>query len=542
MVAIRPFAILALLSLGTAVVGRASGTSTNPILPGFHPDPSICRAGDDYYLVTSSFEWFPGVPIFQSRDLVHWNPIGHVLARPSNLDLDGVECSGGIYAPTLRYHDHRFYMITTLIGAAKAKGNFVVTADNPRGPWSDPHWIKNAEGIDPSLFFDDDGRAYYCGNGRPKTMVNDKHRIIWIQELDLQSWTLTGPRGELDSAEYFASGKLGPVNNFEGPHLYKKDGRYYLMLSHGGTSQNHAVSIWSGPGPLDPFLEANPANPIVTHRGDHPDGITCTGHADLVQTSAGEWWMVLLGVRSNTGYTNMGRESFLVPVDWSGKWPVVNPNGRKARVENEVPLPRLPLSAERAQSVRDNFENTPLGPQWNWIRTPHTPWWSLTDRPGWLTLHLRPEQVLDKSNPSFVGMRQEQARCEASTRLDFMPVATECAGLAVLRSRTAAFQLVVEVQDGRRVVAVYENARRIAMQSLASNPTELKITLNGPRLAFLYSTAPNTWEQLTALETTLLANAPDGRFTGTFVGVYASSRGQASTATASFDWFEYRNL
>lgn len=539
---LRKLLIPAALGLAITGPGHAQGTFANPILPGFHPDPSICRVGDDYYLVTSSFEWFPGVPLFHSRDLVHWEQVGHVLARSGNLDLEGVECSGGIYAPTLRYHDHRFYLITTLIGTAHHNGNFIVTAEDPRGPWSDPHWIDHAEGIDPSLFFDDDGRVYYCGNGRPKNMVSDKHRLIWIQELDLKNWTLTGPRGELDSAAYFASGTLGSVNNFEGPHLYKKGGRYYLMLSHGGTSQNHAVSIWSGAGPLGPFTEANPANPVVTHRGDHPDGITCTGHADLVQTPAGEWWMVLLGVRSNTGHSNMGRESFLVPVDWSGPWPVVNPHGRIGRVEGELPRPNLPREAESVAPVRDEFTAAALGPRWTWIRTPRQTWWSLAVRPGWLTVQLRPEAVLDKANPSFIGVRQEQPRCEASTRIDFRPTTeSECAGLALLRSRSAAFQLVVELQDGRPAVSVYENARRLATHPLSAHPADLRIAIDGPRLEFSYAEEPQVWKPLAALSTETLASAADGRFTGTFVGVYASSRGQASAASAAFDWFEYRN-
>ena len=186
----------------------------NPILKGFYPDPSICRVGEDYYLVTSSFEYYPGIPIFHSRDLAHWEQIGHVLDRPSQLNLDSVRVSGGVYAPTIRYNKGIYYVINTLIGKG---GNYYVTATNPAGPWSDPIWLDDSPGIDPSLFFDDNGKVYYTGNGRPlENAPESKKRHIWLQELDLNSKKLVG-----DKKIILVEGALHDAQSAEAPHLYK---------------------------------------------------------------------------------------------------------------------------------------------------------------------------------------------------------------------------------------------------------------------------------------------------------------------------------
>lgn len=533
---------LILLSLFALLLGSARAqpapTYTNPIIPGFNPDPSLCRVGDDYYLATSTFEYFPGVPIYHSRDLVNWEIIGHALHRPAQLDLTGVECSNGIYAPTLRYHAGTYYMITTLVGATGRKGNFIVTAKNPAGPWSDPHWIENAPGIDPSLFFDEDGRAYYCGNGRPQTLVHEKHRLIWIQEIDLQEWKLFGPRTELDSGPYFANQQLGPVNNFEGPHLYRKDGLYYLMLSHGGTSLNHTVSIWMSPSPLGPW-EGNPANPILTHRADHPPGLTSTGHADLVQTQNGEWWLVALGVRSETAKSPMGRETLLAPVDWSGRWPIVSPGTKPGRIQFEHARPNLP-PAPAQRPRREEFTGSSLDLHWNFIRTPVMRWWDLQARAGWLRLSLRPEEITELAQPTFLGQRITATDFQVTTRVDLPnPSGKECAGLAVLRARDSTWLLVVESQGEARVAAVYANGISQATWALASAASvELRITGSEGQLDFAVAGSDGAWQQLVRLPAEKLATASGGRFTGSMAGLYASARGANSTSTADFDWFE----
>ena len=289
----------------------------NPLLPGFYPDPSIVRVGDDFYMVTSSFSFFPGVPIFHSRDLAHWEQIGHVLDRPSQLPLGADWISGGIFAPTLRFHDGVFYMITTNVDHG---GNFIVTAEDPAGPWSEPHWIEGAVGIDPSLFWDDDGKAYYTGTGTGDM----RHNHIWISEIDLQEFRLVGEKKDI----WGGSQVLAWCP--EAPHLYKKDGWYYLLIAEGGTEHFHAVTIARSKEVMGEYTGYD-GNPIMTHRhlGMQAE-IANTGHADIVQLQDGSWYMVMLASRPYGGYhKNMGRETFIAPMIWENGWPVVCPGTGK---------------------------------------------------------------------------------------------------------------------------------------------------------------------------------------------------------------------
>ena len=329
-------------------------TFRNPILPGFYPDPSICRVGEDYYLINSTFEYFPGLPIFHSRDLVHWRQIGHVLTRPSQLNLDGIRPSGGLYAPTLRCHQGTFYVINTMIDGKAERGNFIVTAPDITGPWSDPHWIDDAPGIDPSLLFDDDGRAWYVGNRHAPLAGHPDHCEIWLQELDLQTFQLLGEKIVL------WDGALKMANWAEGPHIYKINGLYYLMIAEGGTAHEHSVTIARSAQITGPY-EPNLRNPILTHRHlglNFP--IVGTGHADLVETQAGEWWLVCLAMRPYDGYFyNLGRETFLTPVQWEDGWPVVNPG--VGHVELESPAPNLPEHPWPGLPACDSFEEPDPG-------------------------------------------------------------------------------------------------------------------------------------------------------------------------------------
>ena len=297
-----------------------SRTFRNPILSGFYPDPSICRVGGDYYLVTSTFEYFPGLPIFHSRDLVHWQQIGHVLDRPSQLPLDGIRPSGGLYAPTIRYSHGVFYVINTLVDGTTRSGNFIVTTTDPAGPWSEPTWLDNAPGADPSLFFDEDGRVWYTGNRMAQNSQFEGHTEVWLQELDLATLSLIG------EPQVIWDGAVRGAVWAEASHIYKIDGRYYLLAAEGGTAHHHAVCVARSDVITGPY-EGNRGNPILTHRHlglDYP--IVGTGHADLVDTPSGEWWMVLLAMRPYGGYYyNLGRETFLAPVRWEDGWPIVSP-------------------------------------------------------------------------------------------------------------------------------------------------------------------------------------------------------------------------
>lgn len=537
-------AICAAVFFCTFRIGAAAdqeSLATNPVIPGFNPDPSVCRAGDDYYLATSSFEYFPGVPIYHSRDLAHWEMVGHALSTREQLDLTGVRPSGGIFAPTLRFHNGVFYMINVLIGSPLHKGIFVVTATDPAGPWSMPHWIEGARGIDPSLFFDDDGTAWLCANRSPEKKVHDKHREIWIQKLNLETFQLEGPEGTLDSGPYFANGRLGSVNNFEAPHLYKKNGWYYLMLSHGGTSLNHAVSIWRSKSPLGHW-EENPSNPILTHRGEHPSGLTCTGHADLVEIGDGTWWMVLLGVRDDKGKSPMGRETFLTPVDWSGPWPLVNPGSHSGRVDLLFTPPKLATSPVLPPGFKTDFKESVLSKQWNFIRTPRSDQWELKNRLGWLTLRLGPEQLTGDGQPGFLGIRVTQPSFRAETRVDFQPWdESGCAGLAILRSPTACFLLVIERKGEDRVASVYQGIDLRALMTIpGQGPIDLSMDLKNNLLTFSVREQSGEWKALLQeLDASTLSTDEGGRFTGSMIGLYGSSRGKISEESSSFDFFDY---
>lgn len=270
---------LLFLLLFFCVLSQMAQGYKNPVIPGFYPDPSVCRVGNDYYLVTSSFEYFPGVPVFHSKDLINWKQIGHCLTRDSQLNLDKCYFSAGIYAPTIRYHDGVFYMVTTNVSGS---GNFYVSATDPAGEWSDPIWVKQG-GIDPTLFWDDDGTCYFMSNGGFEGGTA-------ISKIDIAT-------GKLLSEPVTVW--LGEGGRFpEAPHIYKKDGYYYLLIAEGGTEYAHAVTIARSKNIFGPY-ESCPSNPILTHskRSAQNSPIQGVGHADLIQAHDGSWWAVFLGFR-----------------------------------------------------------------------------------------------------------------------------------------------------------------------------------------------------------------------------------------------------
>ncbi|GAA4602185.1 hypothetical protein BJY16_004160 [Actinoplanes octamycinicus] len=285
--------------------------SFDPIIAGFHPDPTVCRVGADYYLATSSFEYVPGVPLFHSRDLASWRQIGHILTRPGQLDPDELSPSRGIFAPTLRYHGGRFWMVTTNTSRMMS-GQLIVHAADPAGPWSDPVHVSGAIGIDPDLAWDEAGNCYltYASYGMAAPAGITQVRILPATGTELSDHYPVWP----------GSGLVHP----EGPHLYRIDGLWYLMLAEGGTERGHAVTIARGPAPEGPFT-ACPGNPILSHRSTgHP--VQNTGHADLVQAADGRWWAVHLGVRprgTTPHFHVLGRETFLARVDWTDGWPAL---------------------------------------------------------------------------------------------------------------------------------------------------------------------------------------------------------------------------
>ncbi len=517
-----------------------SQTYQNPIIPGFYPDPSICRVKDDYYLITSSFEYFPGLPIFHSRDLVNWRQIGHVLDRPTQLPLDGIRPSGGLYAPTIRFHEGKFYVINTLVDGQGENGNFIVTATNPAGPWTDPYWLEDAPGIDPSLFFDDDGRNWFCGNRIPPSGEEYiGHREIYLQELDLGNMQLMGIKYSL------WDGAVKQNLHAEAPHIYKFNGYYYLMIAEAGTGHNHAVTIARSKQISGPY-EINHRNPILTHRHlglNYP--IVGTGHADLVETQNGEWWIVCLGMRPYGGYFyNLGRETFLAPVIWDDGWPVVAPCSGKVSFDGVAP--NLPEQRWAVEPACDNFDGKLLAYQWNFIRTPRDIFWSLSDRPGFLQISLRPETLKERLNPSFIGRRQQHINFAANLAMEFKPVhENECAGLVLLQNDDYQIRCVVTLnKDGDTIVRLIRRKAGIDQSlhehMITSGRIYLKVEAREQAYQFLVGNQIMKWYPLgNPVDGRVLSTPVAGGFTGAYIGMYASSNGKSSKNKAYFDWFEY---
>jgi xylan 1,4-beta-xylosidase len=518
-----------------------SKTFRNPILPGCYPDPSICRAGDDYYMVTSTFEYFPGLPVFHSRDLVNWHQIGHVLDRPSQLPLEGVPASAGLYAPTIRFSQGMFYVINTLVDGKTKSGNFIVTATDPAGPWSEPHWLESTSGIDPSLFFDEDGRVWYSGTRLKTDGQYEGHTEIWLQELDLKSMCLIGEQYVL------WDGAVKGAVWAEAPHIYKVQDRYYLLIAEGGTAHHHAVTVARSTAITGPY-EPNPGNPILTHRHlglDYP--IVGTGHADLVETQTGEWWAVLLAMRPYGGYFyNLGRETFLVPVRWEDGWPLFSPGA--GRVEFTYPVPDLTQHTWPDLPARDDFDEPTLAPYWNSLRTPPDDFLSLSERPGHIRLQLRPQRLSERTNPSFIGRRQQHIHFSAEAALEFTPQTEhEWAGLALVQNNDFHYLFVVSKAAGpvlRLIKRAHGEEQVLAEQSADASKIYLKVEAHEQAYGF-YSTDEYDGDWIAVAEDVdgrLLSTPVAGGFVGAYIAMYASGNGQPSANHADFDWFEYIGL
>jgi len=518
---------------------RDTAEYRNPILSGFYPDPSICRVGADFYLVTSSFAYFPGIPIFHSRDLVHWRQIGHVLDRASQLPLEGAGVSRGLFAPTLRHHHGFFYVACTNVDNG---GNFIATARDPAGPWSEPAWLPDASGIDPSLFFDEgDGRAWYCGTRpAPEGERYSGNWEVWIRELDLGTLSLKG------EARGIWRGALRDCIWPEGPHLYRKDGWYYLLAAEGGTGIDHAISVARSRSLEGPWTGKS-SNPILTHRHLGKDcPIINVGHGDLVDDPNGDWWMVHLASRPYDGCSNLGRETFLVPVAWEDEWPLPCPGA--GRVEERFPTPDLPRFDVEPVPDRDEFDGARLAPHWISLRLPASSFSSLEERPGFLRLRLLPATPREKGAVSYVGRRQLHRSWSARTALEFVPRRPgDAAGLVLFQSEDFHYRIEfardAEGNALRLVVAEGGPDRTLVRRAFDGGAVVLEAEAMGQKLAFRAGPSPNALETLAAgMDGRLLSTERAGGFVGTTIGMFATSGGSPSDGFADFDWFEYKGL
>ena len=468
---------------------------SRPILPGFHPDPSICRVGSDYYLVTSTFEYFPGVPIFHSTDLVTWTQLGNVLDRVSQLPL-GPE-SGGIFAPTLRYHDGRFWMITTQIDRIR-DGHLIVSATSPEGPWSEPVFTAGTVGIDPDLAWDDDGVCHLTW-----TRLSPAGSEITQAQVDpVTGELLTEPKNLWNG-----TGLAHP----EGPHLIRRGDWWYLLVAEGGTERGHAVSVARSRSIDGPF-DGNPANPILSHRSTaHP--VQNTGHADLVERPDGTWAMVYLGVRPRgmtPGFHVNGRETFLAGIDWVDDWPVVD--------EDRFDVPPA------ATSFVDRFDGDALSPRWISPGGPATDIVAhRTD--GGLTL-----RVSSGAQPGFVGVRTQDEEWEADLAVETGDIAL----VVRLDDNHTAFVEATDasVRAGARIggidIQLAESPRPsgdvvLGIRAVAA-PTGLGVS-SGPDVLRLGFVEAGTFTEVASIDGRYTSTEVAGGFTGRVVGISPGARG-----------------
>lgn len=536
--------LAALSLLFAAALSGSTATFRNPVIPGFAPDPSIVRVGGDFYLVNSSFEYFPGLPIYHSRDLVNWELVGHAVADAGSSGLAQAPSSGGLQAATIHHHAGLFYVVCTNIVGPEAR-SFVVTASDPRGPWSHPHHVAGAEGIDPSLFFDDDGRAWWTANRVPPDPAFPGQAEIWLQEFDLATLALKGPRHAL------SRGNSGGIWA-EGPHLYKRGGWYYLLLAEGGTSYEHAVTIAVAKNITGPY-RPSPRNPVLTHRHLSYDApITGVGHADLVELADGRWYAVALGWRRLGGrHAILGRETFLVPVRWEPEretWrtepfdhPVFSPASGK--VEEHYPLPFADRPQAPRRGWRDDFSGEKLGPEWSFRRAPLREFWQL--RPGHgLRLELQPAAIAEGANYSFVGVRQRDFRFTAETRVVLADAGpgTE-AGIVVIQKDDAAVSLTLRSHPAAIELNRWAGGRRTLLGSLAWSGDRARLRVVGDGLDYRFSASPDgaDWQAVgEVLDGRMFSpgELPGFNYTGVHVGLYGSAEG-AEGGRADFTFFRY---
>jgi xylan 1,4-beta-xylosidase len=549
------------------------GTFRNPILAGFYPDPSVTRAGHTFYLVNSTFTYFPGIPIFYSYDLVHWHAIGSVIDRSGQLNFDGLSVSRGVFAPTIRFHNGVFYVISTAVDAG---GNFLSVATKPQGPWSDPIWLPQIEGIDPSLFFDDDGKVYVLNNGPPAGPAKyEGHRAIWIQEFDLGARKLVGPRKVLLNGGVDFSKR--PVW-IEGPHMYRHDGWYLLMCAEGGTSTQHSEVVLRARSPWGPF-KPFAGNPILTQRdlpAQRANPIANAGHADLVEAVDGRWWAVFLASRPYDGiHYNTGRETFLLPVTWRDGWPLILSQGREipyapaAPQDSEVSIgPLGPATAGHGAKDpatsgnlrwRDEFDSPVLSKQWLFVRVPKLSWADLARRPGWLTINALRVPLDSLQNMSFLARRQQHLSFDASTELEIPAAPGVSAGMAAFQNENywyflgvrrhpvggggapvSRVELFLEKRAGNKTGTVAAApldevaalggasgqgvAHDDASHQVAATAARIKLEIvgNGSDYSFYFDPDGSGWKPLLEhADGTILSTDVAGGFVGAMVGPYA---------------------
>jgi xylan 1,4-beta-xylosidase len=523
------------------------GTIKNPILRGFNPDPSILRVGDDYYIATSTFEWYPGVQIHHSKDLIHWRLLTHPLTRRSQLDMTGNPTSGGIWAPCLSYDKGTFYLIYTDVKTWQANykdcTNYLTTATNIEGPWSEPIFL-NSSGFDASLFHDDDGRKWLVNMLWDHRKGRNPFAGILLQEYSPEEKRLVGPIKNIFQGT--------PIGLVEGPHLYKRNGYYYLLTAEGGTQYEHAATM-ARSTKIDGPYEVDPENPILTSNRRPELALQKAGHASIVETQTGEWYMVhLCGRPVKELRCNLGRETSIQRCQWTedGWFQLENGTNSPQVVAVGPQIPEHPFPAEPA---RDDFNNPELSVHYATLRVlPDSTWLSLTEHPGYLRLRGR-ESLNSRHSQSLVVRRMQAFHCEASTCVEFEPETfQQMAGLVAFYEVDNYYYLRIS----RDEMAGKSLAILTSIDGRTDEPLEdevsiegwdkcyLKVEINREQMQFYYSADGQSWEKIgPVLDASTLADEFAGKlkFTGSMLGVCVQDL-SGRKKNADFDFFEYREL
>ncbi|CAG5001152.1 Non-reducing end alpha-L-arabinofuranosidase BoGH43A [Dyadobacter sp. CECT 9275] len=521
----------------------------NPVLTGFYPDPSVVQVGTDYYLVNSTFSYFPGIPVFHSKDLKNWKQIGNVIDRPSQMDFMGEKLTRGLFAPAISFHNGTYYVTCTDIDH---DGNFIVTSRNPAGPWSNPVRVPQVRGIDPSLFFDEDSKDYivYNSDAPERKPLYPGHRTIRIYEIDPVTLKVTGQEKQLVNGGVDLSTK--PVW-IEAPHIMKRNGWYYLYAAEGGTSVNHTEVVFRSKSVWGPFIPYE-NNPILTQKGlpdDRIDPITSAGHAQFVDGPDGKTYAIFLAVRPYEGnFYNTGRETFMAPVEWKNDWPIINPHSKEIKYEYTVNYKEVkqkdanPQAGNFAYTL--TFEKT-LDPALLFMRTIDSSSFSLSKKSG-LTMKLKPETIMEMGNPSFIGKRQQHLYCTTEVELTFSARSeNEKAGLTIFQDESHFYFLSKSIENGKPMIQLYKSRTgKKDLELLAqmpftdvSKPVKLRIIAEGDSYSFYFSKGAS-WQLLKDnVDAKFLSTQVAGGFIGCLFGMYATSNGEPATNNASFKYLKY---
>ena len=538
-------------------------TIKNPIIPGFYPDPSICRVGDDYYLVCSSFELSPGIPLFHSKDLANWEQLCYVLTPQNGFYVEKNTGNGGVMAPTIRYCNGTFYIINCNFSD---RGNFIVTAKDPAGPWSAPHFLDDVPGIDASLFFDTDGTCYIMGTANIwPDGKGGMRQGIWAAEYDAQNFRL------ISEPVALWGGAMAGAASPEAPHIYHIGDWYYLLIAEGGTEMYHSATIARSRSALGPY-EGDPSNPILTTRHMGKKAlIQNAGHADLIDTAAGEWYAVFLASRLIGGVSkNLGRETFIVPVEWEDEWPLFSPESGK--VEWKYSLPEgLVWSPVKKDPVRDEFDSPQLRMDWCFWGS-HGELFPVMTEQG-LKLPCLTQALADplralsmeaerpqNNSLAFVCRRRLQPHCRFSCKMRFTPVNDESAGIAIVQAMNHQFHLELARENGQTVVQLLQYTADYDLQPyipgftsttnrtvLACAPFDgeeiiLEMELDENRYIFRCGAEENGLIELACADGAVINPEKVGCMVGEVIGLYASGNGEKSSNSALFCWSEYENL